>query len=366
MMNALFDPCHKSEREEITLNEPWTIDDFGELPDAQGFPGVPARITAQHRERYEIIGPRGFACARLKTGAYYAGGEAVPTVGDYVGVREVENGDSQILCTLPRRSFFSRRAAGPEEREQAVAANFDTVFILQSMNRDFNLRRLERTLALAWRSGATPVILLTKADLAEDRETYLRQAAQAAPGVAVYAVSARTGDGLDRLSPYLQPGRTLVFLGSSGVGKSSLVNALAGEELMTTGRIREADGRGRHTTTHRQLIRLRSGVLVIDTPGMRTMGLWDASEGLENTFGDVERFLGKCRFSDCRHEREPGCAIRAAIAAGELDAKRWESYRKLQAEEADREELLRRKRDWSKNVARVNRQRRKGGRTPEE
>ena len=187
-----------------------------------------------------------------------------------------------------------------------------------------------------------------------------------APGVDLHAISARTGFGLDGLRPYLQPGKTLVFLGSSGVGKSSLVNALAGKELMTTGGIRETDDRGRHTTTHRQLLRLRSGVLIIDTPGMRTLGLWEAAEGLESSFGDVERFLGKCRFSDCRHEREPGCAIRAAIAAGELDSARWESYRKLKTEEAGLEEALRRKREWSKNVAKINRQRKKSARTDED
>ena len=332
------------------------IHDYGDVPDTDGLPGVPARITAQHRERYELVCPRGFAHARLKAGEYYAGGELFPTVGDYVMIDYIENGDSRILATLPRRSFFSRRAPGPVPGEQAIAANFDYVFILQSLNRDFNLKRLERYLTLAWQSGASPVILLTKADLTEDGAVFLAQAERAAPGVPAHAVSARTGCGLDALAPYLQPGKTLVFLGSSGVGKSSLVNALAGEEIMATGSIREADSRGRHTTSHRQLIRLKSGVLIIDTPGMRELGMWEASEGLESAFADVERWLGKCRFSDCRHEREPGCAIRAAIAAGELDAARWESYRKLQAEAADSEELLRRKREWGKTVARRSRQ----------
>ena len=352
--------------EEKTLNETIKLEDYGPVPDTEGLSGLPARIIAQHRERYELVCPRGFACARLKTGAYYGGEEQFPTVGDYVMIDYIENGDSQILATLPRRTLFSRRDPGPVLREQAVAANFDDVMILQSMNNNFNLRRLERYLALARQSGARPVILLTKADLAEDPALYLEQAARVAPGVDLHAISARTGFGLDGLQPYLQPGRTLVFLGSSGVGKSSLVNALAGEELMTTGGIRETDDRGRHTTTHRQLLRLKSGVLIIDTPGMRTLGLWEAAEGLESSFGDVERFLGKCRFSDCRHEREPGCAIRAAIAAGELDAARWESYRKLQAEEAGLEEALRRKREWSKNVAKINRQRKKSARTNED
>lgn len=333
------------------MNEDITVNDYGLLPDTEGLPGVPARITAQHKGRYEIICPRGFAHARLKTGAYYGGESLFPTVGDFVMVNDIENGDSQILSTLPRRSFFARRAPGPVPKDQAIAANFDYVFILQSMNQNFNLRRLERYLALARQSGAVPVIVLTKADLTEERAAFLAQAERVAPGVAAYAVSARTGDGLEELAPYLQPGKTLVFLGSSGVGKSSLVNALAGEEIMATGSVREIDSRGRHTTTHRQLVRLKSGVLIIDTPGMRELGMAEASDGLKSTFADVERFLGKCRFSDCRHEREPGCAIRAAIAAGELDEARWESYRKLQAETYDHEEMLRRKREWCKSVA---------------
>lgn len=336
-----------------------TLDDYGIVPDIKDLPGIPARIIAQHKERYEIITPRGFAFARLKAGAYYAGQELFPTVGDYVLANDIETGDSLIISTLPRRSFFARMAPGPVPKEQAIAANFDYVFILQSMNRNFNPRRMERYLALAWQSGAVPVIVLTKADLTDTPESYVAEAADTAPGAAVHAVSARTGEGLDTLSPYMQPGKTLVFLGSSGVGKSSLVNALAGEEIMVTGSIRETDGRGRHTTTHRQLVRLNSGVLIIDTPGMRELGLADSSDGLDTAFADVESYLGKCRFSDCRHESEPGCAIRTAIAAGELDAARWESYRKLTLEAKSSEEMLRRKKEWGKAVAKNNRLRKK-------
>ena len=333
--------------------------DYGPIPDHADLPGIPARVTAVHKERYEIACGHGITHARLKTKEYYAGDEEFPTAGDYVMVNYIENGDSQILATLPRRTFFARRAPGPIPRDQAVAANFDYVFIMQSLNMDFNPKRLERYLTLAWQSGAVPVILLTKADLVEDYWDFLTQVERVATGVDIHVVSAHTGQGLARLNAYLQPGKTVVFLGSSGVGKSSLVNTLAGEQIMAVSAIREDDSKGRHTTTHRQLIRLKSGVMIIDTPGMRELGMWEASEGLSDAFADVERFLGKCRFSDCRHEREPGCAIRAAIASGELDIGRWESYQKLSEEAVSKEEMLRRKNEWHKSVAKFTRQRNK-------
>ena len=335
------------------------INDYGIVPDHADLPGIPARVTAVHKERYEIVCGHGITHARLKTKEYYAGDEEFPTTGDYVMVNYIENGDSQILATLPRRTFFARRAPGPIPRDQAVAANFDYVFIMQSLNMDFSPKRLERYLTLAWQSGAVPVILLTKADLVEDYWDYLTQVERVATGVATHVVSAHMGQGLARLNAYLQPGKTVVFLGSSGVGKSSLVNSLAGEQVMAVSAIREDDSKGRHTTTHRQLIRLKSGVMIIDTPGMRELGMWEASEGLSDAFADVERFLGKCRFSDCRHEREPGCAIRAAIDSGELDIARWESYQKLSEEAVSKEEMLRRKNEWHKSVAKFTRQRNK-------
>ena len=333
--------------------------DYGYVPSETPLNGIPARVTAVHKERYEIVCEHGVTHARLKTKEYYVNQEIFPTAGDFVVINYISNGDSQILATLPRRTCFSRRDPGPIPKDQAVAANFDYVFILQSLNQNFNPKRLERYLTLAWQSGATPVILLTKADLVEDYWPYLTQVERVATGVNTHVVSAHTGHGLQRLNAYLQPGKTLVFLGSSGVGKSSLVNALAGDKIMTVGGIRQEDGRGRHTTTRRQLIRLDSGVMIIDTPGMRELGMWDVSEGLADAFSDVEAFLGKCRFSDCKHEREPGCAIKAAIASGELDVARWESYRNLKAEAVDRNEMLRRKQEWCKSLSKFTKQRNK-------
>ena len=335
------------------------INDYGTVPNYENLPGIPARVTAVHKERYEIVCAYGIRYAKLKTREYFVDTQDFPTAGDFVMIRYVDNGDSLILTTLPRRTFFSRREPGPIPRDQAVAANFDYVFIMQSLNMDFNPKRLERYLTLAWQSGATPVILLTKADLVEDYWGYLTEVDRVATGVNIHVVSAQTGYGLNHLNRYLQPGNTVVFLGSSGVGKSSLVNALAGEEIMTVSEIREDDSKGRHTTTHRQLIRLNSGVMIIDTPGMRELGMWDVSEGLVDAFADVEQFLGKCRFSDCRHQREPGCAIKAALASGALDSRRWESYQKLKEEAVDKAEMLRRKNEWHKGLAKFTKQRKK-------
>ena len=335
------------------------INDYGTVPNIENLPGIPARVTAVHKERYEITCAHGMTHARLKTKEYYVESRDFPTTGDFVMINYIENGDSQIIATLPRKTCFFRREPGPVPREQAVAANFDYVFIMQSLNLDFNPKRLERYLTLSWQSGATPVILLTKADLVDDYWDYLTQVERVAPGVNTHVVSAHTGFGLNRLNAYLQPGKTVVFLGSSGVGKSSLVNALAGEEIMAVSAIREDDSKGRHTTTHRQLIRLGNGVMIIDTPGMRELGMWNVSEGLGDAFADVEAFIGKCRFSDCKHEREPGCAIKAAIETGELDISRWVSYQKLKEEAVDKAEMLRRKNEWHKSISKFTKNRNK-------
>ncbi len=301
---------------------------------------IPARVTAVHRERYAVTCAQGALYARLKT-AVYANAEALsyPTVGDMVDLLPNATGDSLIVGTHARKSLFARKTPGPTMGEQAVAANFDEVFILASLNRDFNPRRIERYAALAWQSGGTPVAVLTKLDLSPDPGPQLAAAYAAAPGTDVYAVSARTGEGLPALRERLSPGKMIVLIGSSGVGKSSLVNALAGETLMDVGDIREEDARGRHTTTHRQLLTLPSGALVIDTPGMRELGLWDAEEGLRDVFGDIDALACGCRFSDCAHGAEPGCAVKRAIEEGVLDAARLKSYEKLKREAARRRRM---------------------------
>lgn len=315
---------------------------------------LPARVTAVHRERYALVCAHGHTYGRLKARVYYGPEpEEFPTAGDFVCIQYIGNGDSVIVKTLPRRSVFLRRDPDPGRGEQAAAANFDVCFILTSLNRDFTPARIERYLTLAWQSGATPVVLLTKADLVDDPTEYVRAAQKVAVGVEVIPLSAVTGFGLERLTPYLTSGKTAVFLGSSGVGKSSLLNALLGEEAMEVRAVREDDSRGRHTTTHRQLFLLPGGGMVIDTPGMRELGMWDVSAGLGSTFADVEEILARpCKFSDCKHESEPGCAVKAALAGGELSAERWKSYLMLKREARWSEDptgALREK--WARNKA---------------
>jgi ribosome biogenesis GTPase len=258
----------------------------------------------------------------------------MPTVGDWVAVRPGQEGLVSIRHVLPRRSKFSRRSAGQRAAEQVVAANVDTVFLMMGLDRDFNPRRLERYLGVAAASGAAPVVLLNKADVlaAEEREERLAAVAVVGHGVPVLVISVREGQGLEELRPYLQPARTAALLGSSGVGKSTLLNRLATTDLQRTGAVGTQDGRGKHTTSHAQLFALPDGALVIDTPGLRELQLWEPEASLEGAFADVQALAAGCRFSDCRHTEEPGCAVRAALAEGRLDPERLASFEKLRAE----------------------------------
>jgi len=331
------------------------IKDFGFYYDlaCDNTSGTPARVTAVHKGRFGIVSDFGEGYASLKSKEYYYEGEVFPTVGDFVLIDYVENGDSRIIKTIKRKTYFSRRDPDKGRGEQVIAANFDYVFIMQSLNNDFNPKRIERYLTAARQSGAEPVIILTKADLTDDYLPYILEISRVAEDVETHIVSAKTGFGLDKLSKFMQKGNTLVFLGSSGVGKSSLVNTLAGGEIMDVNGIREDDSKGRHTTTHRELIMLKNGVMIIDTPGMRELGMWDVTEGLSEAFEDVEKFIGKCRFRDCKHENEPGCAVRKAIENGELDLARFESYKKLKSEAKYREgctDYRKQKQQWEKSL----------------
>lgn len=325
-----------------------------------------ARVLAVHKERYDLICVKGECHGRLKSSVYHhQGRQSFPTAGDFVLIDFNPAGDSLILETLPRKSLFSRRDPSFSYAvEQVVAANFDTVFLLQSLNHDYNPKRLERYLAMSWESGAPPVVVLTKADLVTP-EQLLRQtslAEETAANAPVLAISAQTGFGMELLDHYLLPGKTIVLLGSSGVGKSSLVNALTKCSVMEVRSIREDDSKGRHTTTHRQLITLPGGAMMIDTPGMRELGMWEAGTGLGTVFKDVQEYLGTCRFTDCTHVNEPGCAILAAIESGELPAARWENYKKMQRESLfaeNRGKALKNKQTRNKSIAKWNRQRQK-------
>ena len=290
---------------------------------------VPGRVSRPERGGAVVATETGSVTAGLHLEGLAAEQLALPTVGDWVALRRPDDGSTPtVTAVLPRTSAFLRHAAGNETVAQALAANIDIVFVVVPLNRALNLTRIERFLTLAWESGATPVLVLSKADVCDDLPVAVELASSAAPGVDVIAVSAVAGRGLSDVIAHVSAGVTVALLGQSGAGKSTLVNAMAGEELMATHDIR-ADGRGRHTTTHRELVVLPAGGILIDTPGLRTVLLWDAEAGLERAFDDVEEYAAQCRFHDCRHASEPGCAVTAAVLADLLPQRRVDSHRKL-------------------------------------
>ncbi len=327
---------------------------------------IPARVIEVQKEQYKIITEYGEKRARLKGSIFYDNKAVLyPTVGDFILVKPNPLGEDTIYYVLERKSKFSRLDSF-NLIEQVVAANFDYVFILTSLNYDFNIKKIERYLTSTWQSGAMPVIVLTKSDLCEDYAEQKNNLEMIAPGVPVIAISSLNGDGINELKEYVKPNKTVVFLGSSGVGKSSLVNALFGEERMKVGEIREDDSKGRHTTTYRQLFMLQNEAIIIDTPGMRELGMWEVSDGLDTAFAEIEELSRKCKFSDCSHQREPGCAVKAALENGELSEARWKNYVKLKKENAfaeRKESVNARLRDKVryKNLSKLQKEFKKGG-----
>lgn len=322
----------------------------------------PFRVVSQQKGFYRIADGMTELTAEVSGKFIYRAAQAAdyPAVGDYVAAK-ADSDRAVIHEVLPRKSVFARRAAGAAGSEQIIAANIDVIFICMALDADFNLRRLERYLCSAWESGAEPVVVLTKADLCADLQSRLAAVCGVSAGAAAMAVSSMAGDGYARIAPYITAGKTVAFAGSSGVGKSTMINALLGEQRQQTGQL-GTDGKGRHTTTRRELIALPNGAMVIDTPGMREFGMWDADDGISLTFADIERIARNCRFGDCTHSDEPGCAVLAAIEAGQLDAQRFASYKKLEAESAyaqDSSSYLEAKREKFRQIAKYNKTNRK-------
>lgn len=322
-----------------------------------------SRILSQEKGLYRLISSKGEKLGEVSGRFHYEvqAKSEYPAVGDFVMADwNEEGGNAVIRHVLPRKSCFIRRSAGEKNEEQVVAANIDIAFLCMSLNNDFNLRRLERYLSIAWDSGAIPVIVLTKADLCTDLESRLLEVSSVAVGVDILVTSVMEQDGYQQIYPYIAAGKTIAFIGSSGVGKSTLINCLLGENRQNTNGLRN-DDKGRHTTTHRELVLLPSGGMVIDTPGMRELGMWDAGDRIDRTFADIENLSQKCRFRDCTHSGEPGCAVQMAVESGELSIDRLNSYRKLVIENRyveDTEGYLAEKKQKFKNIAKINKRNR--------
>jgi len=305
-----------------------------QLPSEVGRKLIPARIAAEHRGAYEVWSPSGAGPAQLAGRLRHEHEEqSLPGVGDWVTVKDAPAPDRITIIdrTLARRTVFTRGAAGREVRAQVIAANVDLVFALCGLDADYNVRRIERYLARIWASGAEPSVILNKADLCEHTAARVAEVERHCAGVPVYVTSALHLQGIAEVRSRIERGMTVALVGSSGAGKSTLVNALLGEERMPTGEVRTSDGRGCHVTTHRQLALLPDGGLLLDTPGMRELQLVD-EEGLDSVFEDIAALAARCRFRDCTHDTEPGCAVREAVESGKLDGDRRDHYRKLERE----------------------------------
>jgi ribosome biogenesis GTPase len=300
-----------------------------------------ARVTVSHRDQYRLIADAGDLDAEPSGALWYnaATRAAMPVVGDWVAARAINAEQAIVEAVLPRRTLFARRAAGRREDQQPIAANIDLVFLICGLDGDFNLRRLERYLTLAAESGAGALVVLNKSDLCDNVAARLAETASVAGATPIVAVHTRSVEGIGPLRPYLADGRTVALLGSSGVGKSSLVNCLLGEGRLRTAEVRESDSRGRHTTTHRELIPLPGGGALIDTPGMRELQLWAGEDAVDQAFDEIASLAAGCRYRDCTHNGEQECAVQAALSQGSLAPDRWESYRKLRSE-AQRHERL--------------------------